>query len=116
MTNKPTTNLQARLRTMLAEAINDYELHDQHLAYHDELPRHVGAVRECQAGFELLHQAVDDDGFTSNEIAAEYASLMQHYRQFVVESGSPLRVRVLERLLCDIMSVSTEQYNSHYAR
>src|SRR4051812_7758609 len=95
-------NLHQRLRSTLKGAIREYRMVDNHLDLDGELRVYVSAIHDCEAGLLLLDEAMEDDRFTSRDIARDFAALIRNHRAFIVERGSSLRARVLDGLISDI--------------
>src|SRR5215213_4831423 len=98
----PITRLQSRLRSVLSQAKQEYELHDELRTLHDDLPEHLSSKLECEATLELLSASVTADSFVSQDVATEYVELLRHYRTFLNQRGWAIRARIVTNLIQDI--------------
>ena len=94
--------LQSRLRSVLSQAKQEYELHDQIRTLNDDFPEHLSAKLECEAALELVSESVSADSFVSQDVATEYVELLRHYRTFLNQRGWAIRARVVTNLIQDI--------------
>ena len=94
--------LQSRLRSVLSQAKQEYELHDELRTLHDDLPEHLSAMFECEAALELLSASVTVDSFVSQDVATEYVKLLRLHLGFLTQRESALRARVVTNLIQDI--------------
>src|SRR3954447_13669778 len=91
--------LQSRLRSVLSQAKQEYELHDEIRTWNDDLPEHLSAMFECEAALELLPESVSADSFVSRDVATEYVKLLRHYRTFLKQRGWAIRARAVTNLI-----------------
>src|SRR3954462_15961563 len=105
----PIHRLQSRLRSVLSQAKQDYELHDELRTSNDDFPEHVSAKLECEAALELLPECATADSFVSQDIATEYVQLLRLYVAFLQQRESALRARVVTNLIRDIEQGSGAQ-------
>ena len=98
----PIKRLQSRLRSVLSQAKQEYELHDELRTFNDDLPEHLSAMFECEAALELLSESVTADSFGSQDVAIEYVELLGHYRTFLKQRGWAIRARAVTNLIRDI--------------
>src|SRR5215217_5547431 len=75
----PIHRLQSRLRSILSQAKQEYELHDELRTWNDDLPEHLSAMFECEAALDLLPECVAADSFVSQDVATEYVQLLRLY-------------------------------------
>jgi len=57
----PIARLQSRLRSVLSQAKQEYELHNEIRTLHDDFPEHLAAMFECEAALELLSASLTAD-------------------------------------------------------
>ena len=105
----PIARSQSRLRSVLSQAKQEYELHDELRTWNDDLPKHQSAMFECEAALELLSESVTADSFVSQDVATEYVELLRHYRTFLNQRGWAIRARVVTNLIQDIEQGCTVQ-------
>ena len=98
----PIHRLRSRLRSVLSQAKQEYELHDEIRMWNDDIPEHLSAKLECEAALELLSASVTADSFVSRDVATEYVELLRRYRTFLEQWKWAIRARIVERLICDI--------------
>jgi len=98
----PIDRLQSRLRSILSQAKQEYELHDELRTLNDDFPEHLSAKLECEAALELVSESVTDDSFVCQDVAAEYVKLLRLYLGFLTQRESALRARVVTHLIQDI--------------
>src|SRR3954468_16567936 len=79
----PIHHLQSRLRSVLSQAKQEYELHDELRTLHDDFPEHLSAKLECEAALEVLSASVTADSFVSRDVATEYVELLRLNRAFL---------------------------------
>ena len=101
--------LQSRLRSVLSQAKQEYELHDELRTLHDDFPEHLSAMFECEAALELLSESVTADSFVSQDVATEYVKLLRLYVAFLEPRESAIRARVVTNLIQDIEEGGTVQ-------
>ena len=94
--------LQSRLRSVLSQAKQEYELHDQIRTLNDDFPEHLSAKLECEAALELVSESVSADSFVSQDVATEYVKLLRLYVAFLEPRESAIRARVVTNLIRDI--------------
>src|SRR5215217_463615 len=105
----PITRLQSRLRSVLSQAKQEYELHDEIRTLNDDFPEHLSAKLECEAALELLSESVTADSFVSQDVATEYVQLLRRYRTFLEQWEWAIRARVATNLIQDIEEGCTVQ-------
>ena len=98
----PIHRLQSHLRSILSQAKQEYELHDEIRTLHGDDPEHVWAKLECEAALELLAESVTADSFVSRDVATEYVELLRLYRTFLKQGGCAIRARAVTNLIRDI--------------
>ena len=98
----PIDRLRSRLRSVLSQAKQEYELHDEIRTFNDDFPEHLSAMFECEAALELLSESVTADSFVSQDVATEYVKLLRHYRTFLKQRGWASRARAVTNLIQDI--------------
>jgi len=98
----PIHRLQSRLRSVLSQAKQEYEVHDELRTLHDDFPEHLSAMFECEAALELLSESVTADSFVSQDVATEYVELLRLYRTFLNQRGWAIRARVVTNLIRDM--------------
>ena len=101
-TPTPIHRLQSRLRSVLSQAKQEYELHDELRTWNDDFPEHLSAKLECEAAVELLPESVSADSFVSQDVATEYVKLLGHYRTFLKQRAWAIRARAVTNLIQDI--------------
>ena len=101
-TPTPIHRLQSRLRSVLSQAKQEYELHDEIRTLNDDFPEHLSAKLECETALELLSESVTDDSFVCQDVAAEYVKLLRLHLGFLTQRESALRARVVTNLIQDI--------------
>src|ERR1044072_1755095 len=89
----PIARLQSRLRSVLSQAKQEYELHDELRTSNDDLPEHLSAKLECEAALELLSEPVTSDSFVSGEFPPLSVHLLRLYRTFLKKRGWAIRAR-----------------------
>ena len=105
----PITRLQSRLRSVLSQAKQEYDLHDEIRMWNDDVPEHLSAKLECEAALELLSESVTADSFVSRDVATLYVQLLRHYRRFLNQRGWAIRARAVTNLIQDIEEGCTVQ-------
>ena len=98
----PIARLRSRPRSVLSQAKQEYELHDELRTWNDDLPEHLSAKLECEAALELLSDSVTADSFVTQDVATEYVQLLRHYRTFLKEHEWAIRARAVTNLIQDI--------------
>ena len=98
----PIARLQSRLRSVLSQAKQEYELHDELRTLNDAFPEHLSAKLECEAALELVSESVSADSFVSQDVATEYVKLLRLYVAFLEPRESAIRARVVTNLIRDI--------------
>ena len=98
----PIDGLQSRLRSVLSQAKQEYELHDEIRTWNDDFPEHLSAKLECEAALELLSASVTADSFVSQDVTTEYVELLRLYRAFLEQWKWAIRARAVTNLIQDI--------------